>query len=70
MIEKIVLGGKARAQTSGKIVDFVIATNLALLDDAILAFCKEHEMLLSTSIDGPEDLHNKNRPGLEEIVFN
>jgi uncharacterized protein len=62
MIEKIVLGGKTRARTSGKIVDFVIATNLALLDETILAFCKEHEVLLSTSIDGPEDLHNKNRP--------
>jgi uncharacterized protein len=35
---------------------------LALLDDAVLAFCKEHSILISTSLDGPEDLHNKNRP--------
>ena len=62
IIQKIVLEGKAKAKSSGKLVDFVIATNLALLDDAILAFCKEHDVLLSTSLDGPEDLHNKNRP--------
>jgi sulfatase maturation enzyme AslB (radical SAM superfamily) len=38
------------------------ASNLALLDDAILAFCKTNEILLSTSLDGPADLHNRNRP--------
>lgn len=41
---------------------FVIATNLALVTDEILAFCREHDVLISTSLDGPEDLHNKNRP--------
>ena len=25
-------------------------------------FCREHEVLLSTSLDGPEDLHNSQRP--------
>jgi sulfatase maturation enzyme AslB (radical SAM superfamily) len=40
----------------------VIASNLALLTDEHLAFCKAHKVLLSTSLDGPADLHNKNRP--------
>jgi uncharacterized protein len=40
----------------------VIASNLALLSDEIPAFCKSNEILLSTSLDGPADLHNKNRP--------
>src|SRR5205814_1154129 len=45
-----------------KKVDFVIASNLALLDDTVLAFCKANDVLLSTSLDGPADLHNNNRP--------
>lgn len=40
---------------------FVIATNLALLDDAMLDFCADHGIVLSTSLDGPEELHNHNR---------
>jgi His-Xaa-Ser system radical SAM maturase HxsB len=62
LIEKIVLDAKEAAPKAGKSVDFVIASNLALLTDDILAFCKRHSILLSTSLDGPADLHNKNRP--------
>ena len=40
---------------------FVIATNLALIDEDILDFCRAHRIVLSTSLDGPEDLHNDNR---------
>jgi uncharacterized protein len=32
------------------------------LDEAVLEFCKTNSILLSTSLDGPADLHNKNRP--------
>src|SRR3954453_754691 len=59
MIKTIVAAANAR---TGKKVDFVIASNLALLDDAVLDFCKANHVLLSTSLDGPADLHNKNRP--------
>jgi His-Xaa-Ser system radical SAM maturase HxsB len=62
LIKTIVSAAQARSPVLGKKVDFVIATNLALLDDTILAFCKANEILLSTSLDGPADLHNKNRP--------
>jgi His-Xaa-Ser system radical SAM maturase HxsB len=43
-------------------LQFVIATNLAVVTDEMLDFCKEHGVLLSTSLDGPADLHNANRP--------
>ena len=43
-------------------LQFVIATNLAVLTDEMLEFCKVHGVLLSTSLDGPADLHNANRP--------
>ena len=45
-----------------KLLDFVVATNLALIDREILHFCKENKVHISTSLDGQEDLHNKNRP--------
>jgi His-Xaa-Ser system radical SAM maturase HxsB len=62
LIEKIVLAAETMAPAAGKKIDFVIASNLALLTDEHLAFCKAHKVLLSTSLDGPADLHNKNRP--------
>jgi His-Xaa-Ser system radical SAM maturase HxsB len=62
LISTIVMAAKAKAVTIGKKVDFVIASNLALLDDAVLDFCRRNDVLLSTSLDGPADLHNKNRP--------
>jgi His-Xaa-Ser system radical SAM maturase HxsB len=43
-------------------LQFVIATNLAVVTDQILHYCKEHGILISTSLDGPADLHNQNRP--------
>lgn len=43
-------------------LDFVIATNLALINPEILNFCKEFGIHISTSLDGPKYLHNKNRP--------
>ncbi|MBI3226894.1 MAG: His-Xaa-Ser system radical SAM maturase HxsB [Mycolicibacterium cosmeticum] len=62
LIRWIVLTAKQRAAPLGKQLQFVIATNLALLDDAVLDFCADHDLLFSTSLDGPRDLHNANRP--------
>jgi uncharacterized protein len=52
---------EAMNKEHGKDLAFVIATNLALLDDEILDFCAEEDVYLSTSLDGPADLHNGNR---------
>jgi His-Xaa-Ser system radical SAM maturase HxsB len=49
-------------RSHGKHLEHVIATNLARVTDEILAFCREHSIYLSTSLDGPEDLHNAHRP--------
>lgn len=62
LIQYIVNSAKQRNQTHQKDLQFVITTNLSLLDDAVLEFCLAHEIYLSTSLDGPEDLHNGNRP--------
>ncbi len=45
-----------------KSLQFVIATNLSFIDDEKLDFIEEYGIYLSTSLDGPKDLHDKNRP--------
>ncbi len=62
LIKWIVLEAKRRNEQHQKDVEFVIATNLALLTDDILSFCLEQDVHLSTSLDGPQDLHLANRP--------
>jgi His-Xaa-Ser system radical SAM maturase HxsB len=61
-VRQIVTDGRRRAEAAGREIEFVVTTNLALLDDEMLAFFREHGVFLSTSIDGPEALHNANRP--------
>ncbi len=61
LIAKMVANAKEAAPKAGKQVEFVITSNLALLTDDILSFCKKNDVLLSTSLDGPADLHNRNR---------
>ena len=62
LIQKIVIEAERQSAAAGKTVTFVITTNLALLTNEVLAFCREHSILISTSLDGPADLHNRNRP--------
>ena len=52
---------KELAARYGKTVTYVLCTNLALIDDAILDYCKENDILVSTSLDGPAFVHNHNR---------
>lgn len=65
LIKYIVLRAKERNQHERKNLAFVIATNLSVLTDEILNFCREHDIHISTSLDGPEDLHNGNRPNTD-----
>jgi His-Xaa-Ser system radical SAM maturase HxsB len=62
LIEYVVRAATTRAAAERRTVDFVIATNLSRLDDQMLDFCREHRIHLSSSLDGPADLHNANRP--------
>lgn len=45
-----------------KKLQFVVATTLQQIDINMLSFMKDHKIHISTSLDGPEWLHNKNRP--------
>ena len=62
LIEFVVGEAKRRNESAKRDLAFVIATNLAVLDDRALSFARTHDIQLSTSLDGPRDLHNKNRP--------
>lgn len=51
-----------RAALLGKQVNYVICTNLTLLTDEQLEFFKVHRIAISTSLDGPASIHDRNRP--------
>jgi His-Xaa-Ser system radical SAM maturase HxsB len=51
-----------RNHFEGRDIAFVIATTLAYLSDDILEYCAANNISLSTSLDGPQDIHNANRP--------
>jgi His-Xaa-Ser system radical SAM maturase HxsB len=61
-IVQIVTDAETRAANANRKVDFVVTTNLALLDDAMLAFFRQHGVALSCSLDGPSFIHNASRP--------
>jgi len=62
LIKYIVKKAQVVNQAHQRYLDFVIATNLAVVTSDILNFCRDNKVHISTSLDGPSDLHNKNRP--------
>lgn len=62
MVKYVVLEAEKRNLKEGRDLQFVIATTLSLLTDEMLIFCKQHRIVLSSSLDGPMNLHNANRP--------
>ncbi len=62
LISHAILRIKSRNDSECRNLRFVVASTLHNLDDNMCSFFEEHNVLLSTSLDGPEDLHNKNRP--------
>ncbi len=45
-----------------RVLEFVICTNLTLLNEDMVKYLKKHKCMISTSLDGPKDLHDTNRP--------
>lgn len=58
-----------RNRTEHRRVTFVLASTLHDLTDEQLAFFRDHAFQLSTSLDGPEWLHNANRPRPERDSY-
>ena len=62
MIQYIVSGAKEQAEVRGKTLNLVVTTNLACATDEMLLYFRDEGVKVSTSLDGPAFLHNKNRP--------
>lgn len=56
----IVLAEEKNRQIHKKIT-YVLCTNSINLTDRVLEICKKYNVVISTSLDGPEFLHNSNR---------
>lgn len=52
---------KKQAEEHRKTITFVVCTNLAPLNEEMLIFFKAYSVLISTSLDGPDFIHNQNR---------
>lgn len=61
-ITEVVALVEARRVAAGRTVTYTATSTLHHLTDEMLTFFKAHRFQLSTSIDGPEELHNANRP--------
>ncbi|WP_028312880.1 His-Xaa-Ser system radical SAM maturase HxsB [Derxia gummosa] len=62
LIRYVVEQAEQRNASQGRDLRKVITTTLSLATDEMLRYCRDHDIHLSSSLDGPEDLHNKNRP--------
>ena len=52
---------KELAPKHNKSINYVICTNLAVVTEEILSYCESNNILISTSLDGPNYIHNENR---------
>lgn len=62
LVKRAILRIQDRNVSEKRRIRFVIASTLHQLDTSMCTFLKAHGVYLSTSIDGPRDLHNRNRP--------
>ena len=52
----------AEKNKENKTIDYSLVSNLHYLNDEVVGFLKEHNISVSTSLDGPRILHDLNRP--------
>lgn len=61
VIKFIVKYAKEQASRVNKDVEFVLCTNLTMITDKILKFLSDENIYISTSLDGPYYVHDKQR---------
>ena len=62
LVKRAVLRIQARNLDEGRTIRIVVASTLHQLTEEMCRFFKEHDVYLSISVDGPQALHNRNRP--------
>ena len=60
-IKFIVEYSRSKNEYEGKTLDHSLVTNFTYMDEAKAEWLIEHDVLVCTSLDGPEELHNWNR---------
>jgi len=61
---KYIIDYAKKANREGKKVSFSLVTNLELMNDSILTYLTDNKVNVSTSLDGPRQLHDRNRVSL------
>lgn len=51
----------AKEKAEGKEISFSLTTNATLLTENIIDYLSENDIMLTISLDGPREVHNKNR---------
>ena len=62
LVRRIVEAIVARNEHEGRRIRFTMVSTLEHLDREALRFCRGHGIALSTSLDGPAEIHDANRP--------
>lgn len=62
LVREIVGLAQQRNEIEGRRLGFSMVSTLHHLSDEDLVFCRDNQIRLSTSIDGPADLHDAHRP--------
>jgi uncharacterized protein len=61
VVKTIVREAKRLNRKKQKNLSLVLCTNLTLMDEATLAYCKKEGIGLSSSLDGPREIHDRHR---------
>jgi His-Xaa-Ser system radical SAM maturase HxsB len=61
VLRHIVEYARKKNEAAQKVLSFALVTNLSLMDEEKLQFLLDQRVQICTSLDGPEDLHNKIR---------
>ncbi len=61
VVKHVIERAKEKNVTAGKSLEFTMVSNLSLMDEEKLSFLLDHKVQICTSIDGPKDLHDKQR---------
>ncbi len=62
MVKYIIEEAEWRNLFKKRYLEFVICTNITLLNEKQIKYLKKHNCYISTSLDGPKEIHDANRP--------
>lgn len=61
VVRRLIETAEAKNQTAGKQLSFALVTNMTFMSEETLDYLIAHRVEICTSLDGPEDLHDRQR---------